>query len=28
VESLNWQIYWFDRFLTGNRSAVRPNEGK
>ncbi|MDQ2946954.1 MAG: S9 family peptidase [Acidobacteriota bacterium] len=26
VESLNWQIYWFDRFLNGNESAVRPNE--
>jgi dipeptidyl aminopeptidase/acylaminoacyl peptidase len=26
VESLNWQIYWFDRFLNGNSSAVRPNE--
>jgi dipeptidyl aminopeptidase/acylaminoacyl peptidase len=26
VESLNWQIYWFDRFLDGNTAAVRPNE--
>ena len=26
VESLNWQIYWFDRFLNGNEAAVRPNE--
>ena len=26
VESLNWQIYWFDRFLNGNEKAVRPNE--
>ena len=26
VESLNWQIYWFDRFLNGNEKAVRPTE--
>jgi dipeptidyl aminopeptidase/acylaminoacyl peptidase len=26
VESLNWQIYWFDRFLNGDDAAVRPNE--
>jgi dipeptidyl aminopeptidase/acylaminoacyl peptidase len=26
VESLHWQIYWFDRFLNGNEKAVRPNE--
>ncbi len=26
VESLNWQIYWFDRFLNGNQAAIRPNE--
>lgn len=26
VESLNWQIYWFDRFLNGNASA-RPPDG-
>jgi dipeptidyl aminopeptidase/acylaminoacyl peptidase len=26
VESLNWQIYWFDRFLDGNTAAERPNE--
>lgn len=25
VESLNWQVYWFDRYLNGNASAVRPN---
>jgi dipeptidyl aminopeptidase/acylaminoacyl peptidase len=25
VESLNWQLYWFDRFLNGNGSAVPPN---
>jgi len=25
VESLNWQIYWFDRFLTGNTAAVPPD---
>jgi dipeptidyl aminopeptidase/acylaminoacyl peptidase len=26
VESINWQVYWFDRFLNGNSSAKRPNE--
>jgi dipeptidyl aminopeptidase/acylaminoacyl peptidase len=26
VESLNWQVYWFDRFLNGNASAKRPTE--
>jgi dipeptidyl aminopeptidase/acylaminoacyl peptidase len=26
VESINWQVYWFDRFLNGNSAAVRPNE--
>jgi len=26
VESINWQCYWFDRFLNGNASAKRPNE--
>lgn len=26
VESLNWQCYWFDRFLNGNSAAKRPNE--
>ena len=25
VESLNWQIYWFDRYLNGNVNAKRPN---
>jgi len=25
VESLNWQIYWFDRFLNGNSAAVAPD---
>ena len=25
VESLNWQIYWFDRFLNGNSRAVPPD---
>ncbi|HKA20254.1 MAG TPA: S9 family peptidase [Blastocatellia bacterium] len=25
VESLNWQVYWFDRFLNGNSSAVAPD---
>lgn len=25
VESMNWQIYWFDRFLNGNSSAAPPD---
>jgi dipeptidyl aminopeptidase/acylaminoacyl peptidase len=25
VESLNWQVYWFDRFINGNAAAVPPN---
>jgi dipeptidyl aminopeptidase/acylaminoacyl peptidase len=25
VESLNWQIYWFDRFINGNESAKAPD---
>ena len=25
VESLNWQIYWFDRYLNGNTNAVPPD---
>jgi dipeptidyl aminopeptidase/acylaminoacyl peptidase len=25
VESLNWQVYWFDRYLNGNESAVPPD---
>ena len=25
VESLNWQIYWFDRFLNGNTAAFPPD---
>lgn len=25
VESLNWQLYWFDRFLKGNADAVPPD---
>jgi dipeptidyl aminopeptidase/acylaminoacyl peptidase len=25
VESLNWQVYWFDRYLNGNVSAVPPD---
>jgi dipeptidyl aminopeptidase/acylaminoacyl peptidase len=24
VESLNWQVYWFDRFIDGNASAKPP----
>ena len=23
---LEWQVYWFDRFLNGNASTKRPNE--
>jgi dipeptidyl aminopeptidase/acylaminoacyl peptidase len=26
VESLNWQLYWFDRFINGNASAVPPDK--
>jgi dipeptidyl aminopeptidase/acylaminoacyl peptidase len=26
VESLNWQCYWFARFLDGNENAKRPTE--
>ncbi len=25
VESLNWQLYWFDRFVIGNKDAQPPN---
>jgi dipeptidyl aminopeptidase/acylaminoacyl peptidase len=25
VESINWQVYWFDRYLNGNANAVPPN---
>jgi dipeptidyl aminopeptidase/acylaminoacyl peptidase len=25
VESLNWQLYWFDRFLNGNAAAAPPD---
>lgn len=25
VESLNWQLYWFDRFINGNAAAVPPS---
>ena len=25
VESLNWQLYWFDRFLNGNGNATPPD---
>ncbi|MBY0502319.1 MAG: S9 family peptidase [Bryobacteraceae bacterium] len=28
VESLNWQVYWFDRFLNGNASAAPPVQAK
>ena len=26
VESLEWQCYWFDRFLNGNENARRPTD--
>ncbi|MBC7930135.1 MAG: S9 family peptidase, partial [Rubrivivax sp.] len=25
VESLNWQVYWFDKYINDNESAVPPN---
>jgi dipeptidyl aminopeptidase/acylaminoacyl peptidase len=25
VESLNWQLYWYDRYLDGNAKAVAPD---
>jgi len=25
VESLNWQLYWFERFLNGNAGAKPPD---
>ena len=25
VESINWQCYWFDRFLNGNEKSVPPD---
>jgi dipeptidyl aminopeptidase/acylaminoacyl peptidase len=25
VESLNWQLYWFDRYLNGNAAAAPPD---
>ncbi|MFN7929936.1 MAG: prolyl oligopeptidase family serine peptidase [Blastocatellia bacterium] len=25
VESLNWQLYWFARFIDGNAAAVAPD---
>ncbi|HKY30207.1 MAG TPA: S9 family peptidase [Pyrinomonadaceae bacterium] len=26
VESLNWQIYWFDRYVLGKQDAIAPNQ--
>ncbi|MCU1266285.1 MAG: peptidase prolyl oligopeptidase active site domain protein [Acidobacteria bacterium] len=26
VESLNWQLYWFDRFINGNANSVPPDQ--
>ena len=28
VESLNWQLWWFDRYLNGNANAVAPDGGR
>jgi dipeptidyl aminopeptidase/acylaminoacyl peptidase len=25
VESINWQVYWFDRYINGNAKAVPPD---
>jgi len=25
VESLNWQLYWFERYLNGNAAAKPPD---
>ena len=25
VESLNWQLYWFDKYVNGNAAAVPPD---
>jgi dipeptidyl aminopeptidase/acylaminoacyl peptidase len=25
VESLNWQLYWFERFIDGNANAKPPD---
>jgi dipeptidyl aminopeptidase/acylaminoacyl peptidase len=25
VESLNWQVYWFDKYLNGNANAIPPD---
>jgi dipeptidyl aminopeptidase/acylaminoacyl peptidase len=25
VESMKWQLYWFDRYMNGNEGAVKPN---
>src|SRR5262245_8158325 len=25
VESLNWQVYWFNRYLDGNQNAIPPD---
>ena len=26
VESMKWQLYWFDKHLTGNENAKAPDE--
>jgi dipeptidyl aminopeptidase/acylaminoacyl peptidase len=26
IESLNWQLYWFDRFINGNSNAAPPDQ--
>ena len=25
VESINWQVYWFDRYINGNANALPPD---
>ncbi len=25
VESLKWPVYWFDRYLNGNKAAIPPD---
>ena len=25
VESINWQVYWFERYINGNASALPPD---
>jgi hypothetical protein len=25
VESINWQVYWFERYINGNANAAPPD---